>query len=97
MYILISLLNFTCCILHLLLDKFLIFSYSHTILKLKYYAFADRILCIVFLLPTFYRYLFYYKQLRQKHKKPCMDFFNQIPLRQIYGKLQGVVEKLPTF
>ncbi|XP_078484409.1 non-lysosomal glucosylceramidase [Ciona intestinalis] len=31
------------------------------------------------------RYLQYYNQLRRKNKKPCMDFFNQNPLRPIYG------------
>ncbi|CAK8694587.1 unnamed protein product [Clavelina lepadiformis] len=31
------------------------------------------------------RYLLYYKKLRSKSKRPCMDFFNQTPLHQIYG------------
>nr|CAB3248405.1 non-lysosomal glucosylceramidase [Phallusia mammillata] len=31
------------------------------------------------------RYLMYYKQLREKDKKPCMDFFNQNSLHQVYG------------
>jgi len=32
-----------------------------------------------------FRYLRYHRNLRKKGKRPCMDFFNQNPLRQIYG------------
>uniref|UniRef100_H2YFK8 Glucosylceramidase n=1 Tax=Ciona savignyi TaxID=51511 RepID=H2YFK8_CIOSA len=32
-----------------------------------------------------HRYLKYYKDLRSKNKRPCMDFFNQHALKTIYG------------
>uniref|UniRef100_H2YFL0 Glucosylceramidase n=1 Tax=Ciona savignyi TaxID=51511 RepID=H2YFL0_CIOSA len=32
-----------------------------------------------------FRYLKYYKDLRSKNKRPCMDFFNQHALKTIYG------------
>jgi len=42
----------------------------------------------------FLRYLLWYRELQQKNKKPCMDFFNQRPLHPIYGKFDWQLHHL---